>query len=295
MTLVSMTGFARAAGAAAPWRWAWEIKTVNAKGLDLRLRTPPGFDAVETEAKARLGKSLGRGTCYANLTAQRDAASPQVRVNEQALEALRTAISKLPPDPAIQPASLDGLLQIRGIVEISDTEDNSDSMQEAGQAILATLDEAIAALVAMRSQEGSALEIVLREKIEAIATLAQDAEKCPDREPETVRARLEQSVAELAGASPALDPARLHQEALLMAAKADIREELDRLYAHVDAVRELLQQPGPVGRRLDFLAQELAREANTLCSKSNGKNLTAIGMELRVQIEQFREQVQNIE
>jgi uncharacterized protein (TIGR00255 family) len=295
MMLVSMTGFSRATGSREPWRWAWELKTVNAKGLDLRLRTPQGFDAVEAEARARLGKSLGRGSCYANLTAQRESSSPQVRINEQALDALRNAIAKFPADASIQPASLDGLLQIRGIVEISDSEDSTEALHDTGQAMLATLDEAIAGLLEMRRHEGSALTRVLSDKIDMIGTLAKDAENCPDRQPDAVRKRLEQSIAELAGASPALDPARLHQEALLMAAKADVREELDRLHAHVDAVRELLEQQGPVGRRLDFLAQELGREANTLCAKSNGKHLTAIGMELRVQIEQFREQVQNIE
>jgi len=295
MALVSMTGFARVGGARDAWRWAWELKTVNARGLDLRLRTPSGFDAVEVEARARLGKKLARGACYATLTAQREASSPQVRINEPALAALRTAIANLPDGGLIGPATLDGLLAIRGVVEISDADDERETVDAVGKAMLESLEEAIAALLAMRKTEGAALGKVLADKIDTIATLAADAEQCPDRRPDVVRARLEQSIAEIVGASPALDPGRLHEEALLLAAKADVREELDRLHAHVAAVRELLAQDGPVGRRLDFLAQELAREANTLCSKSNGKALTAIGMELRVQIEQFREQVQNIE
>ncbi|MCC2099078.1 MAG: YicC family protein [Hyphomicrobiales bacterium] len=295
MSLVSMTGFSRVSGSQGAWRWAWELKSVNARGLDLRLRCPSGFDAVEAEARTRLGKRLGRGAIYANLSGQREASTPEVRVNETALAALQDAVARVPKSPDVQPASMDGLLNIRGIVEIADAGDSEEELAALHKDMLATLDQAVDALVAMRKSEGAALEAVLRERIDAIARLTASAEDCPDRKPEIVRERLERSVRELTGASPALDPARLHQEALLLAAKADVREELDRLHAHVAAVRELLGQDGPVGRRLDFLAQELGREANTLCSKSNGAALTAIGMELRVQVEQFREQVQNIE
>jgi uncharacterized protein (TIGR00255 family) len=295
MSLVSMTGFARAAGAMDPWRWVWELKTVNAKGLDLRLRAPSGFDAVESEARTRLGKTLGRGTCYANLSAHRDAGAPQLKVNEQALFALQKAIANVPLDPSIRTASLNGLLNIRGVVELSDSSDDEKTVAAVSQAMLESFDQALVALVAMRHGEGAAMQAVLTAKIDSIAALTASAETCPDRLPEIVRARLERSIQEITGASPALDPARLHQEALLLAAKADVREELDRLHAHVAAVRDLLAQDGPVGRRLDFLAQELGREANTLCAKSNGRDLTTIGMELRVQVEQFREQVQNIE
>lgn len=295
MTVNSMTGFSRASGEHAPWRWTWELKSVNARGLDLRLRTPSGFDAVESEARARFPARLVRGAVYANLSAQRDAANPELRINETALETLRQAIARMPVDAGIRPASIDGLLSIRGVVEIVEASDDEEQLAALAIAMLTTLDAAIDALVAMRAREGAALDVVLCEKLNTIAALTESAETCPGRQPEAVRARLEKSIAELTGASPALDPARLHQEALLMAAKADVREELDRLVTHVAAARELLQQTGGVGRRLDFLAQELAREANTLCSKSNDKDLTAIGMELRATIEQFREQVQNIE
>lgn len=295
MSLVSMTGFSRVPGAHGAWRWAWELKSVNARGLDLRVRCPSGFDAVAAEARNRLGKRLGRGAIYANLAAQRDTATPQVKVNEAALVALQEALARVPTFAGVQPASMDGLLNIRGIVEIADAGDTEEELAAIHGATLTSLEAAIEGLVAMRQSEGAALGGVLRDRVEGIARLSAGAEECPDRKPEIVRARLEKSVSELTGASPALDPARLHQEALLLVAKADVREELDRLYSHVEAVRELLAQEGPVGRRLDFLAQELAREANTLCSKSNGAALTAIGMELRVQIEQFREQVQNIE
>ncbi len=295
MSLQSMTGFARSQSAPPPWRLAWEIKTVNAKGLDLRLRVPAGFDVIEPEVRARLSSRLTRGACYATLTAQRDAGAPDVRVNEAALSALRAALARVPLDANLQPASLDGLLAVRGIVEVVDSVDDEATMAKVFAAALTSLDEAITALVAMRASEGAALAEVLTRRLDTLAHLAQAADACPGRKPEAVRERLAQSVATLVGASSALDPVRLHQEAILLAAKADIREELDRLKAHVAAARELVASGKPAGRRLDFLAQELGREANTLCAKSNDAELTRIGMELRVEVEQFREQVQNIE
>ncbi len=295
MTLTSMTGFARAAGSHAPWRWAWELKSVNSRGLDLRLRVPPGFDAVEAEARKKLAGMLARGAVYANLTAQRDTAAPQVRINEPALLALQQLVARLPSSENLRPASMDGLLNIRGIVEVAETADDEVAIAAVAAAMLESLDHAASELTAMRNREGAALTSVLAEKLDSIAKLTARAEECPGRQAPAIQARLEKSIAELVGASPALDPVRLHQEALLLAGKADVREELDRLVAHVAAARELIAGAGAVGRRLDFLAQELGREANTLCSKSNDKDLTAIGMELRVLVEQFREQVQNIE
>lgn len=294
MTLSSMTGFARAAGAAPPWRWTWELKSVNSKGLDLRLRLPPGFDAIEVECRARLSKKLARGAVYATLNAQRDNAAVEIRVNEQALTTLIAAVERLDLPSGLRPASVDGLLAVRGVVEPVESGDDEATTAALHAAALAGLDEALAHLSAMRAGEGAALEQVLAARLSRIAELTRAADDCPARRPEAVRARLEQSVAALGGA-PGLDPNRLHQEALLLAARADVREELDRLAAHVAAARDLMVKPGAVGRRLDFLAQELAREANTLCAKSNDASLTALGMELRVEIEQFREQIQNIE
>jgi len=295
MSLKSMTGFARTSGHCPPWGWAWELKAVNAKGLDVRLRLPPGFDAIEAEARAKITAKLSRGTVYATLSAQREAATPQVRVNEEVLASLIAALDKLPTSDKLRSASLDGLLNVRGVVEVTDASDDESVLAATGKAALAGLDAALADMLQMRAREGAALQQVLSERVNRIATLTQSAEDCPGRQPDAVKARLQRSVEALTGASPALDPARLHQEALLLAAKADVREELDRLKAHVAAARELLASAQPAGRKLDFLAQEFAREANTLCSKSNDAALTSIGMELRVEIEQFREQVQNIE
>ncbi len=289
-----MTGFARAQAGIPPWRLTWEIKTVNSKGLDLRLRLPPGFDAIEQDARARLSARLARGACYATLNAQREAGAPDVRVNEAALAALVAALARISA-PGVAPASLDGLLGVRGVVDVVESVDSEETMAAVFAAALESLERALDDLLAMRAREGGALDALLHQRLDAMARLAQAADDCPGRKPEAVRARLAQSVAALAETSAALDPARLHQEAILIAAKADVREEIDRLKAHVGAARELVDAGKPVGRRLDFLAQELGREANTLCAKSNDPELTLIGMELRVEIEQFREQVQNVE
>ncbi len=294
MTLASMTGFARVAGVSAGLRWAWELKSVNAKGLDLRLRLAPGFDPVEAEARARLGQALSRGTCYATLSVQREMIVPEVRINQDLLRRLCDALAGMPLTGALRPASLDGLLGVRGVVEIRDRADEEAELAQAREAVLAGLEEALAALVAMRRSEGRALAQILAARLERLAALQRAAEDCPGRKPEAIQAKLAETVALLAG-NGRFDQNRLYQEALLLAAKADIREELDRLAAHIGAVAELLQKGGPIGRRLDFLAQELGREANTLCAKSNDASLTAIGLELRVEIEQFREQIQNIE
>jgi uncharacterized protein (TIGR00255 family) len=294
MVIASMTGFSRVAGASGVYRWAWELKSVNAKGLDVRLKTPPHFDAVEMEARGRIARKLSRGTVYATLAAQRDAAVPDARVNLPLLRQLVAAVAAVELSGAIAPASLDGLLADRGVVEIGDAPEVETEISAARAAVLEGLDAALEELLAMRWSEGGALGAVLIARLDKIAALTQAAETCPARKPEAIKARLAQSIAVLAG-SANFDQNRLHQEALLLAAKADIREELDRLAAHAAAVRDLLAAGGPIGRRLDFLAQELAREANTLCAKSNDASLTAIGLELRVEIEQFREQIQNIE
>ena len=295
MTLSSMTGFARAQGTQGAWRWAVEVKCVNAKGLDLRLRVPIGFDRIEADARAKLSKALSRGTVFANISAQRDGAGVVARVDEALLAEVAAAARAAAERFGLAPPTLDGLLAVRGVVEAVEREDDEASKAAVAAAMLGSLDVAIASVVVARRTEGEALRKVLAERLDAVAALTQAADENPARKPEAVRARLAASIAALTGAASGLDPVRLHQEAILLAAKADIREELDRLKAHVAAARTLLAEGGPVGRRLDFLAQEFSREANTLCAKSNDATLTNQGLELRAQIEQFREQVQNIE
>lgn len=294
MTLASMTGFARAAGSAGPWHFAWELKSVNARGLDTRLRLSPPFDAIEPEARGKIAQKLHRGTVQATLTAQRDTLTPDVHVNQELLRKLIGAVAAIPLPPMITPATLDGLLSVRGIVEVTDTADDETTVLAARAAALASLDGALDALIAMRRGEGAMLARILTARLGKITALTQAADQSPARKPEAIKARLEQSLALLAGNSH-FDQNRLHQEALMLAAKADIREELDRLAAHAGAAGDLLAKGGAVGRKLDFLAQELSREANTLCAKSNEASLTALGLELRVEIEQFREQIQNLE
>jgi uncharacterized protein (TIGR00255 family) len=295
MAVNSMTGFARAAGSSGAWRWAFEVKTVNAKGLDLRLRMPPPFDRVEAEARVRLAKALARGTCFATLTAQREGASSAARINEAALASIAAAVRAAAEAAGLAPPTMDGLLGVRGVVEVAEAEDGEAAVAAACAGALAGLDEALASLGEVRRVEGEALAAVLRERLDAIERLTLAADSNPARHLEAVRARLAESVAMLMEAGRGFDENRLHQEAILIAARADIREELDRLKTHVAAARALLDEGGAIGRRLDFLAQEFGREANTLCAKANDVTLTAQGLELRAQIEQFREQAQNIE
>jgi uncharacterized protein (TIGR00255 family) len=294
-TVASMTGFARARGSFGPWSYAWELKSVNAKGLDLRLRVPPGFDAVEIKARAAVAARLARGSVFANLAARRAEAEGAARVNRAALDRLLAALDDVPLHASLRPASLDGLLAIRGVVEVVEPEDDEAQRAALEQGVLATLESALDDLLASRRAEGAALAAVLRERLTKIGALAGQADAAPGRQPEAVRQRLAQQIARLLESAETLDPARLHQEAVLLAVKADIREELDRLKTHVASARKLLADGGPIGRRLDFLAQEFSRETNTLCAKSNDGELTAIGLELKIEVEQLREQVQNIE
>ncbi len=295
MSVSSMTGFARAAGTSGPWRWAFELKSVNAKGLDIRLRMPAPFDRVETEARARVVKALARGTCFGTLIVQRDGAAIEAQIDHAALESIAVAAREAAQKTGLAPPTMDGLLGLRGIVETVEAGDDEGSVDAACAGALASVDQAVIALAVARRIEGKALAALLTEWLNAIAALVEAADANPARRPEAVRERLAQSVQTLMASSRGFDENRLHQEAILLAAKADIREELDRLKTHVAAARALIDEGGPIGRRLDFLAQELGREASTLCAKANDVSLTAQGLELRAQIEQFREQVQNVE
>jgi uncharacterized protein (TIGR00255 family) len=295
MALSSMTGFARTHGVSGSYAWAWEIKAVNGKGLDLRLRLPLGWDAIESAVRSRAAETLSRGSVQAGLTVERSAATPSVRVNTAVLDAVLAAARQLARRVEASPPTLDGLLSLKGVLEISDADENEEEKRSAEAAVTAGFADAIAALAEMRRHEGAALARVLAARLGEIAALAQRAELVPGRRPEAIRARLAEQVATLLAQSDRLDPDRLHQEAILIATKADVREELDRLAAHVAQARLLIEQGGAIGRRLDFLAQELNREANTLCAKANDVELTNIGLELKAAVEQFREQVQNVE
>jgi uncharacterized protein (TIGR00255 family) len=295
MALSSMTGFARGHGVSGSYAWAWEIKSVNGKGLDVRLRLPSGWDAAEAPLRLRVAETLTRGSLQAALTVDRSGAVVAVRINEAVLDAVLGAFRQLATRLDAAPPSLDGLLALTGVMEVGDVEENEHERRAAEAAVVHGFAEAIGALAEMRRHEGSVLAKVLTARLDEIGALAERAEQAPGRRPEAVRARLAEQVATLLSQSERFDPDRLHQEAILIATKADVREELDRLAAHVAQARRLIDQGGPIGRKLDFLAQEFNREANTLCAKANDVELTNIGLELKAAVEQFREQVQNVE
>ena len=296
MTLSSMTGFARGQGAAGAYVWNWEIKSVNAKGLDVRFRLPPGWDAIEVPVRKAATEALGRGTVYGNLTVERKGVQPTVRINEPVLNAVIATLDML--DNKIVGANrptLDGILALKGVMEIVEEDESEGDRRAAEAAIIAGFNKTLAELVAMRRAEGATLGRLLSTRIDEIGALAARAEAAPGRKAEAIKARLAEQVATLLSASQRFDSDRLHQEAILLASKADIREELDRLASHGEQVRKMLADGGAVGRKLDFLAQELNRESNTLTAKATDVELTNIGLELKSTVEQVREQVQNLE
>jgi uncharacterized protein (TIGR00255 family) len=295
MALSSMTGFARSHGASEAYAFEWEIRSVNAKGFDLRLRLPSGWDAVEAPLRKKAAETLSRGTVYANLSVTPVNAAPTVRINDEVLAAMLAASAELQTRLKAPPPTVDGLLSMRGVVDVIEPEINEAARQAAEAGVTAAFDTALNDLVTMRRREGVALGAVLQSRLTEISELAARADKAPGRQPEAVKLKLAAQIALLLDSSERFDADRLHQEAVLLAAKADIREELDRIASHVAQVRDLLAKGGPVGRRLDFFAQELNREVNTCCSKSNDLELTNLGLEMKNVVEQFREQVQNLE
>lgn len=297
MALASMTGFARIQGETGNVRWTWELRSVNGKGLDVRIRIPAGLEVLEAKIRERCAKVLRRGNVSIGLSMQRDQGEAVLQVNQNALDAVLAAIDLLKQRlPDVPPPSLDGILGQKGVFELKEPEDDEETRNALHGALLNTLDGALSDLIDMRCSEGRAIADVVHGHVDRIAELTERAEFLPVRQPEAIRARLEAQIADLMEASVGqLDQQRLHQEAVLLATKADIREELDRLQAHIKAARELMATGGAIGRRLDFLAQEFNRETNTLCSKSNDVELTTIGLDLKSVIDQMREQIQNLE
>jgi uncharacterized protein (TIGR00255 family) len=290
-----MTGFARADGHADGISWVWELKSVNGKALDLRFRLPPGFEALELPLRQSLAQKLKRGALSINLSLTRIGAAAGLRVNREALDQLAALAQQLVAEGKAAPPSADGLLALRGVLEGSEEVADAAERERRQQSLLPSFETALAQLAAMRIAEGERLIPVLEARLAEIAELLAAAEDNAAAQPERLKARLSDILAELLAAAPPLPPERLAQEAALLVAKGDIREELDRLAAHIVAAQELLAEGGAVGRRFDFLCQEFNREANTLCSKSADVSLTRIGLALKAAIEQLREQVQNLE
>ncbi len=295
MTLKSMTGFARRDGARGAVRWHWEVRSVNGRGLDVRLRLPPGYEGLEHRVREVTPKRITRGNLAVTLTVQRDAGSSEMRLNQAALEQVLAAISAVRAKGDFDKPRPEAILALKGVLEQSEAVDSEAETESRQSAMLADYDTMLGSLSESRAQEGARLGLVLNDQIGQIEALTRTVAASPARTPETIKRRLEEQVRKLLDAVPSLDRDRLHQEAVLIATRADVEEELARLRAHVAAARELLAAREPIGRKLDFLAQEFNREANTLCSKANDVEITRAGLALKTVIDQMREQVQNIE
>ena len=288
-----MTGFGRADGAAGDWSWSVEARSVNGRNLEVRFRGPPGFDNLERLAKASGQARLNRGQVTLGVQAKRaEAGAAALKVNEDILARYLQLANQLAEDGATPP-SADGLLSLRGVLEAPEEADDAEARAAVEARIAASIDAAIDALKLSREREGEQLAPVITGFIDRIETLVAEAETEAGAQVAAIRERFTRRITELAPDAPGLED-RIFLEAAALATKADVREELDRLTAHVASARTLLQQP-PAGRKLDFLMQEFMREANTLCSKSATTPLTGIGLELKAVIEQLREQVQNVE
>jgi uncharacterized protein (TIGR00255 family) len=293
MPISGMTGFGRAEGAHGGWSWAVEARSVNGRNLEVRFRGPPGFDGLERAAREGAQSRFQRGQVTVGVQAKRAEGAGAAKINLEQLERYLEAGAPFVADGRVAPPRLDGLLALRGVVEAEDAGLDPEAQAEVEAAMAASIAVALDGLLAARREEGRSLLPVLSAHVERIDDLAVQAREAAAGQPAAIKARFEARLKELAG--EAATEERIVQEAAAMAVKADVAEELDRLAGHVTAAHGLLATDGAVGRRLDFLTQEFMREANTLCSKSQLSGLTALGLDLKATIEQFREQVQNVE
>lgn len=289
-----MTGFARVENHDAAWSWGVEIKGVNGRNLDIRCRLPQGFDQIEGTVRSAVGRHVKRGSITVTVSLSRVlTAASGLRLNQDVLSRVLALGQELQNSHVAAP-TLDGLLRIPGVIDTGESE-TAETRAALETTLLAAVEQGLERLAQMRRAEGAALMVVLLGHLEAIANLRQQAVACAAAQPHALRERMRSLLAALTEAVPALPEERLAQEVALLVAKGDIREELDRLEAHVEAARQMLREGGAVGRRLDFLCQEFTRESNTLCAKSGDMALTRIGLALKAAVEQLREQVQNIE
>ncbi len=289
--IASMTGFARTRGDQGDESWAWELKSVNAKGLDIRLRLPPGHEDVEIAVREAITKRFRRGSIFASLTLQRPEGEALLQVNQELLGHLLSVCREMGEETP----RIEALMNVRGVVVPAEKTLDEDAETALHGAYISSFGSAVEDLEGARREEGRRLAAVLEARLAEIDALVSEAEAEAEARPEAVRARLLVQLAELLKNTDALSEDRLAQELAIVAVKNDIREEIDRLGAHVAQGRDLLTEGASVGRRLDFLCQEFNREANTLCAKSNDVSLTRIGMAMKATIDQLREQVQNVE
>jgi uncharacterized protein (TIGR00255 family) len=290
-----MTGFARAGGQMDDVSWQWEVKSVNARGLDIRIRLAPGAEALEVPVRNAVGEAFSRGSFNINLTVTHVAASTRFSLNHELLDQLLGVVKEVEGRVKGGMVQIDGLLRVRGILEAVEDVESDEHKAKREVAMATSFTEALTAIAAARKSEGERLATVLQSQVNQIAELAKRSTLVASAQPAAIRDRLKAQMADLLAGSTNLSEERLAQEAAMLAGKADVREEIDRLNAHVAQARELIGGGGAVGRRLDFLSQEFNREANTLCSKAGDIELTRIGLDLKAVIEQFREQVQNVE
>lgn len=278
-----------------PLNWHWEVRSVNGRGLDIRTRVPPGFEGLEPRIREAATKRVARGSVSITLAIKRTQGNSELRVNEKALDQILAAVDRLRERLPLSPPSAEGLLNVKGLIELVEPEESESETQARTEAMLADLMAALDGMVRYRQEEGDRLSAIVSDQLSAIEALVKGIERSPARAPDAVRQRLKQQVERLMETGGSFDEARLHQEAVLLATRADIEEELKRLGTHIAAARGLLNSEDSIGRKFDFLAQEFNREANTLCSKSNDTDITRAGLELKAIIDQMREQVQNIE
>lgn len=295
MTLSSMTGFGRAEGHYKHYSWVWEIRSVNGKGLDVRMRIPPGLDAFDQFIKTTIKKEITRGSINVLLQLSKEETDTDVKVNEAALDKLIGVAKKASVDHDLPMPSLDSLLSIRDVVEIILTEDNENQISERNDILKKSFIEALSELKSSRQEEGLATRKMLSDVIDQVEDLLNQAEEIVNNQPSLLKEKYEEKVNALFDNKQGIDKDRLAQEIVLLATKADTKEETDRLRAHIASARTMLDAKGTIGRKMDFLSQEFNREANTLCSKSSDIALTNIGLSLKTAIDQIREQVQNVE
>jgi uncharacterized protein (TIGR00255 family) len=294
MSISSMTGFARIENAMAGWTWVWEVRSVNGRGLDVRARIPNGFSVLEAKVRAAGKAAFSRGNLQVSLQYQRLEETGVQVVREDLARLYVQALQPLVDDGLVQPARVDGVLGIRGIIDTPRIDDEPQAIQAITDAMQAGIVPLFEALALARKAEGEATGKVIAAALDEIEALVARAGKCASARPEAIKEKLQTQISDLLDGQE-FDSQRLAQEAALMAVKADVSEELDRLNAHIVAARALLDMDEPVGRKLEFLTQEFNREANTLCSKSSDLTLTDIGLALKTKIDQVREQAANVE
>ena len=294
MTLSGMTGFGRADGASGAWTWTVEARSVNGRSLETRFRGPPGFDQLDRAARDAAQARFQRGQLTIGLQAKRADSAGATRVNLDQLERYLAVADRYVREGRATPPAMDGLLSLRGVVDVTDEMDDAENRAAIEAAMAVSVVEVLEVLKQARMDEGAALTPVLGGLIDRVETLVAQAETEAAGLSAILKERFARKISELLAERAGLED-RIVQEAAVMATKADVREELDRLASHVAAARTLMAGDGAAGRKLDFLTQEFMREANTLCSKSATTALTAIGLELKATIDQFREQVQNVE